>query len=376
MRELLIDGRPAVPVRLIPEVTGRAFSPDTLAMILAEHDDFFTEVRLTAYKLHADGSYTAVLPWGWDTVVLDLKDIADAVQRDKDAPDVEWREKACERLWPGMFVWLDDLNTALEAAYSPDRWSTDEQRQGDYKIDLEAPILPRIEELAYEGFETLLGIKKPPSNEAVTKPEGDDRLGLIFRRLKNGLWEFAFAGTSYPPEIHLNGYSVIGHLLQNPETKISAVDLARFTFGQDGPVEPEIETSDVDSWGEITYDLGDAGECIDPKARAEYRAEAESLANKIEEARSAGDTDAIERHLLDLEFIKQQISEASGLSGRTRPVSNHKERARKSVSMNGGRALKRLNDCCPELADYLKKTIKWGNQCEYDPKQATHTRRD
>lgn len=373
MLELIIDGRPAVPVRLVPEVAGRAFSPDTLAMILAEDDPVFTEVRLTAYKLHADGSYTAVLPRDWDTVVLDLEDLAEAVQRDKDASNVEWREKACKCLWPGRFVWLDDLNAALKAAFSPDRWSTDEQRDGDYEVDLGAPILPRIAKLASEGFEFLFQAE-------ATAPEqtGDTKAGEsgneavsenIFRCLKSGLWEFRFAGVSCELEKNLKGYSAIHHLLQKPREPIRAIDLMQLA-SNGGPSLSATTRGEASEWGTDRLDLGDAGEVLDDQAIREYRTQLQKYQDQIAEAEELGDREVAERLTDERDAILRELRQAIGPSGQKKRNRSHSERARKAVSNNGTNALARLDVCCPELAKHLRDSLNWGGDPVYQPKQS------
>ena len=71
MQNLIIDNRYAVPVRLIPYATGRQFSPDTIALILANDDDVHC-IFVASYHLTADDTYSLMPPKEWDAISVDL----------------------------------------------------------------------------------------------------------------------------------------------------------------------------------------------------------------------------------------------------------------------------------------------------------------
>lgn len=70
MPAIVIDGRDAIPVRLIPFVTGWDWSPDIVVSILAKKR--FFGVDLYAHYLNPNGEVQRMLPKEWDTIASDL----------------------------------------------------------------------------------------------------------------------------------------------------------------------------------------------------------------------------------------------------------------------------------------------------------------
>lgn len=165
MLNIKIDHRQIIPVRLIPFVTGRRFSPDVIASILADDNDIH-RVFIASFHLDADGNYQPMLPKEWDTVCSDL----DALNESLDATEIThnqnypiWRRESIDILLPATFVWLDELKDAWNKAYSENQMHIIDERPGDRVLNL-SPYIPfEMTDRVYQGFEFQLG-RPPVSN--------------------------------------------------------------------------------------------------------------------------------------------------------------------------------------------------------------------
>ena len=131
MPNLVFDNRNAVPVRLIPFMTGRQFSPDTIALILADDDDVH-RVFIPSYHLAADGSFHQMLPKEWDAISIDLDALSESLTTPAD--DLSWHEQSSRLLPASTFVWLDELEAAYGEAYAEERMNLLDEQPG-YRAD-------------------------------------------------------------------------------------------------------------------------------------------------------------------------------------------------------------------------------------------------
>jgi len=70
MIKLNIGGRLIIPIRAIPEVTGRDIPPDDIAKILAgTAHRWQPKVSLASYHYELDGSFNPIFQRDWDGVV-------------------------------------------------------------------------------------------------------------------------------------------------------------------------------------------------------------------------------------------------------------------------------------------------------------------
>jgi hypothetical protein len=108
-------------------------------------------------------------------------------------------------------------------------------------------------------------------------------------------------------------------------------------------------------------------ELIDPKARAAYRARLEELAEEIAEAKMNNDQERAARARVEIEFLEDELTAATGLGGRTRHLSDDVERARKAVAARLRDAIRRIDKELPSLGRHLERSVRTGTFCSYDP---------
>ena len=150
-----INGREAIPVRVIPFVTGWSMSPDMGASSLA-HTDLVTKLRgIAAYHLAGNDEPAPMLPKEWDGVEAELQALSDTLKANE-VVNFEsyptWRYKSILLLPAGVFVWKDEFITAFGRAYSKERMGILNERQGDRTLNLK-PLIPHaLRDAVVEGF--------------------------------------------------------------------------------------------------------------------------------------------------------------------------------------------------------------------------------
>ncbi len=148
------------------------------------------------------------------------------------------------------------------------------------------------------------------------------------------------------------GLRYLAHLLRRPGEELHVADLVAAVEGRAG---------------EPAAALGDTGEILDPRARAEYRERLAALEQEIEEATARNDAGAVEKLSAEIEFVKEELSAAYGLGGRARRGGDIAERIRKAVTNRIRDAISQIERHDPALAQHLKATIRTGKFCAYEP---------
>ena len=132
--------------------------------------------------------------------------------------------------------------------------------------------------------------------------------------------------------------------------------------------DPEIEpNAKATTAGLQSSDLGDAGEVLDPQARAAYKRRLEDLRDELAEAQAFNDEARIERLEQEIEFLTQELASAYGLGGRKRKAASAAQRARVNVTLSIKNVLKKIDKQHPSLALYFSTTIKTGTFCSHTP---------
>jgi tetratricopeptide (TPR) repeat protein len=171
----------------------------------------------------------------------------------------------------------------------------------------------------------------------------------VFRR-EGEYWSIAFEGQAF--RLHdSKGLRYLATLLAVPGREIHALDLVG---GEEGS-EPERAA------------IGDAGEVLDPQAKAAYRRRLEELREEIEEAESWNDPERVVRAKEEVEFLAHELAAATGLGGRDRKVASASERARVNVTRAIKAALARIAEHSPSLSRHLEATVRTGTFCSYSP---------
>ena len=154
------------------------------------------------------------------------------------------------------------------------------------------------------------------------------------------------------------GLHYIARLLQCPGEQVSAIDLAAFASGGD----PDAHR---------TIDLGDAGEVLDAKARADYKRRLDELREEIERSRRMNDIIATEKAEAEYEALSQHLIAAAGFGGHTRRTASHRERARVAVTKSIKTAIESIRACDSALGRHLGSSIRTGHYCCYECPEAT-----
>jgi tetratricopeptide (TPR) repeat protein len=165
------------------------------------------------------------------------------------------------------------------------------------------------------------------------------------RRAQTRLIAFAGRECTLPD---LVGFRYIEHLLRAPGREIAATDLV-------GAEQPGAE---IDQLGLPA---------IDEQARDAYRRRLAEIEDDIAEATAHNDLARAELAGRDRDFLVAELSRAVGLGGRMRTVGGSAERARTSVFRAIRYAIERIAQAEPTLAAHLRRSIRTGTMCCYQP---------
>jgi hypothetical protein len=114
-------------------------------------------------------------------------------------------------------------------------------------------------------------------------------------------------------------------------------------------------------------DTGDAGEILDPKAKAAYRKRLAELTEELEEAEAWRDAARAERARTEIDALAGELERAVGLGGRDRKAGAASERARSNVQRRLAYAIQQVSTAAPSLGAHLTSRIRTGTFCVYDP---------
>ena len=180
-------------------------------------------------------------------------------------------------------------------------------------------------------------------------------------RHEGDYWTLTFKGTTCRIRDTL-GMRYLAQLLRHPHEEVHVLTLA----AEDAPVSgsASVEGANPDT---MQAGFSDAGEVLDPQARAAYRQRLRDLQEELEEAQAFNDPGRIDKLQEEIEFLTQELAQAVGLGGRSRKAASVAERARVNVTKRIKIALRKIDEQHPTLGDYLAQTIRTGTFCEYVP---------
>ena len=190
-----------------------------------------------------------------------------------------------------------------------------------------------------------------PTSEAIFRQEGE-------------YWTVAFEGQVSRVR-HIRGMHYVAQLLSHPNEEFHVLALAG--EGQPQNIAAGAQQSAAVENEAFQQGFTDAGEVLDPEARAAYRQRMQELQAELEEAHEFNDLGRIERLQEELDFLSQELTLAVGLGGRTRKTNSPTERARSTITKAIKSAIKQLAKSHPALGEYLTKTIRTGTFCRYTP---------
>jgi hypothetical protein len=189
--------------------------------------------------------------------------------------------------------------------------------------------------------------------DAVFRPEGE-------------YWTVSFAGTSCRLK-DARGLHYIAHLLQHPHQEVHVITL--ITVGVDLSEAPAEAPSFQDPSLPLDHTEGfsDAGEILDPQARAAYKRRLSELREELTEAQQFHDLGRSEQLAAEIDFLTHELTSAVGLGGRARRAGSPAERARVNITRAIKIALRKITEHHPALGQHLATTIKTGAYCSYIP---------
>jgi hypothetical protein len=180
----------------------------------------------------------------------------------------------------------------------------------------------------------------------------------VFRRTGDH-WTVGLDGVT-ATVVDSKGLRDIARLLARPGQGIPALDLAT-TASARGTQAGSQQSSGPP---------GDLGEVVDARARKEYRQRLVDLDEEIADADAAADLARGERARVERDFLVDELTSAYGLGGRVRRTGDPAERARTTVTARIRDALGRLEVAEPALGAHLRRSIRTGRICTYDPEIA------
>lgn len=202
---------------------------------------------------------------------------------------------------------------------------------------LDARGRPGDRERASE-LRTLAGVAPPPARPA----RGADQVTIA----KEGeLWLVRGFGEA----VHIKdsrGMQMLARLVAEPGRELHVLDLA-------GASEP--------------VDGGDAGELLDGKARAAYRARLAELIAERDRAEAWNDAGRAERAAAEIEALTSELERAIGAGGRARRGGSASERARSNVQRRVQHAIAAVRAASVRLGEHLAATVHTGTYCAYAP---------
>jgi hypothetical protein len=199
----------------------------------------------------------------------------------------------------------------------------------------------------------LLSPRSPPPRSARDAGRDRTRRGPPIHLTHEGdTWMIRF-GDEEARTKDVVGLHYLAYLLARPDIAVPAVELFAARAHAPGGAPAAVPS-------------GSAGEILDAKAVASYRARARDLRESLDAAVANNDLGAIEvaRHELDL--IEDELRAAVGLGGRLRRSGSETERVRVSVTTRIRKAIDRLRERSPLAAHHLGAAIRTGSTCIYN----------
>lgn len=159
----------------------------------------------------------------------------------------------------------------------------------------------------------------------------------------------------------MKGLSDIARLLDRPGQEMHVLDLTASATPSSPAAAPEHRRG-----------AGNTGDVIDSQARQAYRSRLIELDREIQEADEFADLERAEQARSERDALVSQLASAYGLGGRARRSGDPAERARSTVTRRIHDALRRIETHHPELGLHLRRSIRTGTFCVYEPDQPIH----
>jgi hypothetical protein len=182
-------------------------------------------------------------------------------------------------------------------------------------------------------------------------PERDQRPSHgVFRR-EGQVWLVRFAGVDARVR-DTKGMADLAVLLARPGVEVHVAELvgAASALGPSGSAQP----------------------VLDETALSAYRKRLRDLAAEEDDADTTGDSARSARARQEREAIADQLAADLGIGGAARTTPDWVERARKAVRRRIDASLKRIEVEHPAAGRHLRRSVRTGAFCAYDPAEPVH----
>jgi hypothetical protein len=152
----------------------------------------------------------------------------------------------------------------------------------------------------------------------------------------------------------MRGLHYLRALLQRPNVEIAALDLSALVAGHGTAIASP-----------------DLGEPLDRRALTAYRNRLRDIDEELDEAHTWNDPARVERVEAERDALLRELTRATGLGGRARTMSGSAERARVAVRKAIAAALDRIDAEDQPTARLLRRTVRTGSVCRYEPDPET-----
>ena len=265
---------------------------------------------------------------------------------------------------------LQDAEALLSSLGSQVEQRPRKEPSRDSAVDREALLADETDDSRLVSVAAADPAPAPISLSSRTSLDLPQTLQSIFRK-EGEYWTLSFQGTTCRVK-DTSGVQYLAHLLRHPRQEIHTLALAS---GSGDPQPPSLTSH---SQSKLTANLAeparspqrrltDAGDVLDPQAKAAYKRRLEELQAELEEARTFNDSGRAARAQEEINFLTQELVRAVGLGGRSRKAASPSERARVNVTRAIKAAIERIGKSHPPLGQHLTRTIKTGTFCSYIP---------
>jgi hypothetical protein len=198
----------------------------------------------------------------------------------------------------------------------------------------------------------------------VVSPEGIAQRNFI--RREGEYWTIAYEGRVFRLR-EAKGLRYLAHLLSEPGRHFHASDLLRALGDSPHNRGPEA-FSGRDA--RPRSDLGDAGEVLDFRARAEYGQRLKELRAESAESERWGNFERKGQIQAEMDYLSRELSAAYSIGGRPNKAGDVSQRIRKAVTKCIAESIRRIRKHDPPLAQHLGNAVKTGIFCCYKPEKA------
>jgi len=187
---------------------------------------------------------------------------------------------------------------------------------------------------------------------------------------KGECWAVRFNGNGekiYTPEV---GFLYLQMLFDNPGIEFSAAELDCAISRKTKDAWQTHLNEHPDDAGLTERDHSDAGPVLDDKAKQSYRLRIREIEEELAERRGNNDLGGIEALESEKDWISSELAKAHGLGGRSRKLGDDRNKVRNRVCNAIRRAIKKVQQYDPALAEHLKRPIlNLGHTVSYVPRE-------